>query len=515
MNEKKIDEMAEIMKKIDETDKLTIKKEKEIQKKEQQLIKEAKPVMVEERKKEIEELKTNKEEFDQMTINALVNMKRDILMQRREMQSEYQKTLLDAQIKKNEVQAKLSKMKQRNMDDETKLEEIENSANKALEKINDELKNASEKYKEMNTKLDNWENKITEFAIRLNAIEALDGVSEHDQKEPEHESTSEPKVPTKGDETPEPPVEHTEPEAGDEPPEPSSHSTIKEAKGIKITIGSTGTITYDGKEYPIDTKTIKEGLNLNRDNLKDYPEGVQDIIKGLGIEKDTPLDMTVLHLINSVDIVKEQKDKLMIRYLTNVVKSQYEKKTQLHLETTDAEKMVNEHDYQPVEVIYDMNDISKPMPFWKVLFSRRPDKKFLTGEEKEFIAEIGNRANRYGIGKTIGQYQEPKGIGAKILGLFKKNRELLPEAKDMRTIDMSSKESIKETTQVEAKAAENYNKAIDNTFEYNKETHKVNVTEDKKDKFHENLQVEIKDEKDDAVQTETRDLERTSKDITR
>ena len=166
-------------------------------------------------------------------------------------------------------------------------------------------------------------------------------------------------------------------------------------------------------------------------------------IELLKIEKDSPIDFTVVTAIAQIK-EKNIQSEIIEAYLTNVMKSQFEKKLALKERLTVEEGLIYEdNQYAKMDIVYDMDDISKPRPFWKTLFSRNPEKDNLTGEEKQQLVEIGNKASRYGLGKTIGQYKyQETGIKAKILNLFKKNRKLLPEPEKMHTVDMTTATKI-------------------------------------------------------------------------
>lgn len=186
MDNENFKDMKETMKNISKAMELANEKENTIKEKENELREEIRPVIVEEKKVEIEKLKEDKKEFDEMTVNALVRMKEDILRGRKELQANYQKELLAYMDKKKSIEDKLVKMKKR-ADTEEKLEKVEQSANHALYKASVDMKNFQDKYNENMSNLDEWEKDISDYALKLDAIEKIDHVSIKDIQESKKE----------------------------------------------------------------------------------------------------------------------------------------------------------------------------------------------------------------------------------------------------------------------------------------------------------------------------------------
>ena len=319
-----------------------------------------------------------------------------------------------------------------------------------------------------------------------NEYEEIDNSSEEIQSEeepPKLESQEEPKQE-------EPELEEPEQE---ETSFPQRANSSNKPLAIKIS-GKEGIIGYDGHKYTISLDVIREGLRLNslhmngdtldKDRLEmagityhtaELSEKIQ------AISDQTPVDFVVILGINNSQMTKNEKSHLIESYLSNVFKTQYDAKSdESSRNQYDIESL--EKEWQDISVTYRIDEISKPLPFFKALkaaISKHPEEYDLTGQEKEELVEIANKANRYGLGKTIGQYKERKGLKEAFLGLFKGHQKLLPAPEKMHSIDMTTKkeqvtENIdgktetrefktlkdKDALKTEHAAAEAYNEAL-------------------------------------------------------
>lgn len=239
-------------------------------------------------------------------------------------------------------------------------------------------------------------------------------------------------------------------------------------KPLEIVLGNKGTISYDGKQYPISTDIIRKGLYLNKefangqiknDELVEMLDIDENILKRIRlIDAKTPIDFTVCLAMNQLDIPIEERNTLMKGYIYNALKSQAESKKAKHQDLSFEEKLADEYkSRKDIKVTYDMDKLSK-VPFWKTLFSINPLKENLTGEEKEEFAQLANKAYRYGLGKTVGQYKET--FTNKVLNFFKGKHKLLPAPQEMNTVDTTNSKTIDKTTQKEQKVAKYYNEHI-------------------------------------------------------
>ena len=190
VEENKFEEMQETMKKITEAMEMTHKKQEDIDKKTKKLKRETKIMGYEEGKEEIEELKQSKKEFDEMTVSALVNMKKDILTETKSLEEENVKKVLEFHERGKQIEATKERMLAR-ADTEEKKENVENGANKALQKLDLDQKEWQSTYDKRKTSIGKWESQITEYALELDALEKLDEVRLEDEKEKQSEKDEE------------------------------------------------------------------------------------------------------------------------------------------------------------------------------------------------------------------------------------------------------------------------------------------------------------------------------------
>ena len=256
--------------------------------------------------------------------------------------------------------------------------------------------------------------------------------------------------------------------------------TTKEPK-YTITIGSSGRYTIDGKRFEISSKVYKIGATLNTlyhdkslDNdknklstimniIEEYSDENKNLIKDC-FETKAPIDFTVINTLNYSSIDTSEKESLIKEYLNNMLKSHYEFSKTNNPELLEKLGKYKDLEYtQNMAIKYDMKDLSKPLPFLRTLLSLHPENKFLTGEEKETIAMLANKADRYGLGKPIGQYEydDKLNLTKKILRFFKKDVKLLPAPEKMKTPDYTDTHTLKETmiSEEELEAAYKYNDA--------------------------------------------------------
>lgn len=178
--------MSELVKLIHKTEKameMTREKQLLIEIMKEDLMNETRPMRVEEGKKEIENKKQEKTEFDKMTTDALRRAQTEILKLREESENEYQNKLLENLAKKKEIERKLEAMEKKGLSEE-KIAMARNSATKALEKANNEIKDYQDKHFTKRAKLDEFENKVSEFALELGVdIEPYEKTNENETVE--------------------------------------------------------------------------------------------------------------------------------------------------------------------------------------------------------------------------------------------------------------------------------------------------------------------------------------------
>lgn len=172
-NKNNMSELVKLMHKTEKAMEMTREKGLLIEIMEEDLMNETRPMMVEKRKTEIHKNKQEKSEFDQMTVDALRRAKTEVLKIREQSEKEYQDKLLETIEKRKAIENKLNSMKQKGLPEE-KLSMAKNSAEKALTKVNDEMKKYQDNHFVKRAKLDEFESQINKFGIELNVdIEPL------------------------------------------------------------------------------------------------------------------------------------------------------------------------------------------------------------------------------------------------------------------------------------------------------------------------------------------------------
>ena len=179
MEQDKLFELEKNMEKIQEAMNLSRKRDTKIKEENDKLNEETRIVKAEELKEEISNLKKEKKEFDEMTVNSLINAKRDIRQEKEKLENDYQKKLVEYLEKKNEIEAKLAKMKQNNSEKET-LETAEKAANKTKLKLETDLLNYKNDHEKNMNNLTKWGEEITNYSIELDVMERVDKESAKD-----------------------------------------------------------------------------------------------------------------------------------------------------------------------------------------------------------------------------------------------------------------------------------------------------------------------------------------------
>ena len=241
-NRKNMDAITSLMLNIDKSMEMTREKQQKIDSMQEELMQETRPMMVEQRKKEIAEKEQDKKEFDEMTENALKRAKTDIIGLREQSEKEYADKLLETLEKRKQIEQKLDMIEKKGVSDD-KLEMARNSASKALEKVNDEMRIYQENHFALRAKLDEFENNIDNYALELGVeIE----VEQPTQEQPE---------PTK----PEP----TKPEPAKSEPAKSEPTKSEPAKSEPTK--SEPTKPEPAKSEPANNETAKKGKTISID----------------------------------------------------------------------------------------------------------------------------------------------------------------------------------------------------------------------------------------------------------
>lgn len=246
--------------------------------------------------------------------------------------------------------------------------------------------------------------------------------------------------------------------------------SVLDGKNYKITIGSEGKIKRGTSTYTIAPIYFKEGASLN-ESYKNMPfDKFKDLVKEKyspeiitmienAHKNSTPIDFTILTTINSVSSIPElEKEELIKGYLTSMLGKQYadiKANNPNILVIGSLKEYENAKKPDNMSIVYDLKDLSKPVPFWKTLLSFKPEAEQLTMKEKETIAELADKSKEYGIGEKKGEFKYKTSILTKILGLFNKNKNLLPapwkdevsveEEKDEKDMEEEKTPDIKES----------------------------------------------------------------------
>ena len=170
------EELDDLMEKIDESMTMTRKQQKDLDKMEKAMMNESKPMKLESRKAEFTEKGQYKTEFDEMTKNALINAQKNIIVLRKQTENAYQEMLMETVRKQNFIKDKLKSMKKRDLTSE-KLELVEESARKALEKTNEEMFEFQKKHFEQRATLDNYEDSIKKYAREIGVEKELNEIN--------------------------------------------------------------------------------------------------------------------------------------------------------------------------------------------------------------------------------------------------------------------------------------------------------------------------------------------------
>ena len=200
----------------------------------------------------------------------------------------------------------------------------------------------------------------------------------------------------------------------------------------KIVLGNRGIVIYEGNPYEISPQALRTGMMLNEkrdkneikidDINKYFSEDVAKAINCFMNEKEdgTYIDYIALCAIGKSILPEKEKTKLIESYFKNANIS-------FKLQQNNPS---NEERQTNIEVIYDMNNLSK-VDFFKTLISYDSLDNNLSIDEKINLKNEAKLAEKNGMGKTVGVLK--KGRKAKLLEAFGKN--LLPETRDLIVAD--------------------------------------------------------------------------------
>lgn len=174
----------------------------------------------------------------------------------------------------------------------------------------------------------------------------------------------------------------------------------------EITIGKMAIISLDGKEYEVENKIVKDGVNLTDLQIKEM------IYKTTGIDKgdlkdinslihDGILDSTVINVIYNSEISESQKQDVIKGYVKDCYKAKFANKA------------------PEGKIYYDQEDLAKTSIIARIM------KKEVNQDEKMTILDRAQKAARYGIAEIEGEYKPD--FKTRLVNLFtrQKTKKLL------------------------------------------------------------------------------------------
>ena len=174
--------------------------------------------------------------------------------------------------------------------------------------------------------------------------------------------------------------------------------TLPKQLTYKVLIGKTARIRFDGKQYFVGKKSIKEGINLTYAEVGKILEKTgfkkDDIVKLNDLIKEGTIDSTVVNVIYNSKLEEDQKQDVMGRYIKDCYES-----------AVNSQKTEG-------KVHYDRENLSKTSLIDSIL------RREITQDEKMNILGRAERAARYGIGKLEGEYKPD--LRTRLVNLFTK-----------------------------------------------------------------------------------------------
>ena len=194
--EEKNNNMSELVKLMHKTGRameMTREKQSSIDTLKSDIMEEVRPMMVEKMKEDIKLSENGKKEFDEMTKNAMIEAKTNILQIRETSEKEYQDKLIQFAQKTKRIEEKLASMKNKELPIE-KMEMAEKAAKNALDKEKDEMKKFQDNHFIKRAKLDEFDRNISDWAIELGVKDEIDNVKLETEPKTTEPKTAEPKA---------------------------------------------------------------------------------------------------------------------------------------------------------------------------------------------------------------------------------------------------------------------------------------------------------------------------------
>ena len=269
MDRSKIDELTQLMLKVDQSMAMTREKQTMINNMKSNLMEETRPMYIEQSKIKIEEKENEKAEFDEMTTNGLIQAKTQIKKIREESEQEYQNKLLETLEKKKQIEKKLELMEKKGLTEE-KITMAKFSAEKALAKVNEEIKTYQEKHFDLRKKLNEMESDIDNYALELGVdIEPLENEKEPEEKKMEEKKPEEKKPEVKKPEEKKPEVKKPEEKKSEEKKPEIKKPEVKKLEVKKPeekkseenkTLPKVVSVEFKDEKYIFTSETKKNGV---------------------------------------------------------------------------------------------------------------------------------------------------------------------------------------------------------------------------------------------------------------
>ena len=293
-NKRKYEELKKYMKKIQDSMKISYSKQDEISDLTKKLYSETRIMMVEKEKEEIKAKEDEKKEFDEMTTQALINAKRDIVSLKENIEKDYMHSLLEMQQQEKRIQDRYVKMLHRALDYEIEMldsndkdkrikkpsrDDIQRIRKNELEALKLKRENLQKEHETQVKNMKDWEQDIEKYAIDLNVLNTVEKMSVHTPSTP----TTPVSTPTIPASTPTTPVS-TPTTPVSTPTTPVSTPTTPVKNVIEITVGGKKgvIVSFNGNrnqfEERISSRDLRKDVGkLSREEKLDY---IKEIMGG-------------------------------------------------------------------------------------------------------------------------------------------------------------------------------------------------------------------------------------------
>ena len=501
-NLKRYEDLSILMEKIDESMKLSEKKSEEIDEEEISLYVESKPMIVDEKKETMEKMKQDKAEFDEMTKNAIINAKREALLIRKESEKKYEEALVETMQKQNEIQEKLNKMRSRySSQEENDIESLkmaESAAENAMENVKEAMNNMQKDHFGRISKLDEYESKLSQYAVELNMADELDKVEINNEDIEKAEVEDEKQEAEKAEQTQETKAiedekqeEKTEPTQGEEVKEETSkaNNTIEQVQASVIASkpeneksdkeSIKGEIILDAfTEIEINAKEGKLKIffpdeKMNKEiPLKEIIENRKQLYSRVELRKKVSNYCKNMNcgILKEWSLMKDINPAIITAIDLYGTGTDYE-------EYLDA--LASKYSGMPFNVKYDLkNSTMDPKDFRLMNKFAKNDKELYgvtaEGIERNWLEKIMDRIKNV---KLLGKGKEPEQLEESQNSQKEQRKSFIKE----QEIDKETKEKMEQVMEQYKEEQNNIKEAANNTHTIDNSEESKNDTENKKD----------------------------------